>query len=236
MKISVFGLGYVGAVCVACFSKNGNEVIGVDIDPTKVEQFTQGKSPVVEPGLEDLIGGAVKDGRIRTTTSAADAVARSEISLVCVGTPSRTNGNLDVTAVESVCHEIGAAIEEKSERHLVVIRSTVLPGTMTDVVIPALEQASGKKAGTDFGLAHNPEFLREGTAIEDFHNPPKTVIGAFRSGVGTSHGRTLRRDHGASDHHVSGGQRNGQVHRQCLACAESVFRKRDWQPCAKLRA
>jgi GDP-mannose 6-dehydrogenase len=178
MRISVFGLGYVGTVSAACFADAGHEVTGVDPAAKKVALINAGEAPIVEAGLAEIVARNVASGRLRATDSAADAIAASDISYVCVGTPSRANGDLDVSAIRAVCLEIGREIARKSTRHTIVIRSTVLPGTMHDVSIPALEEASGMKALSDFGVASNPEFLREATAIFDFYNPPKTVIGA----------------------------------------------------------
>ena len=178
MRISVFGLGYVGCVSSACFSDTGHEVIGVDTNPLKVEIINDGRSPVVEPGVEDLIGRAVKDRRVRATTDATDAVHNSDLSLVCVGTPGQPNGSLDLSYVKGACKQIGLALESKRRFHVIAIRSTMLPGTIEDTVVPTLEVFSGKKNGRDFAVAINPEFLREGTAIADFHHPPFTLIGS----------------------------------------------------------
>ncbi|PYT03672.1 MAG: GDP-mannose dehydrogenase [Acidobacteria bacterium] len=178
MRLSIFGLGYVGCVSAACFAKEGHEVLGCDVNPTKVEIINGGRSPIVESGVGELIGEMVGAGLLRATTDAAEAVAASEVSLVCVGTPSQSNGSLDLTYVKRVCKEIGAALEQKSVRHTVVMRSTMLPGTVESVVVPALEVYSGKKAGRDFGVAVNPEFLREGSSLKDFYAPPFTLVGA----------------------------------------------------------
>jgi GDP-mannose 6-dehydrogenase len=178
MKLSVFGIGYVGCVSAACFAKEGHHVLGVDVNPTKVEIINQGNSPIVEPGVSELMKEAVNSGHLRATTSAEEAVHNSEVSLVCVGTPSRANGSLELGHVTRVCEEIGAALKTKNERHVVVMRSTMLPGTIHDVVVPALERTSGKTAGTDFGVCINPEFLREGSSLKDFYAPPFTLIGA----------------------------------------------------------
>ena len=177
MNVSVFGLGYVGSVSAACFAEDGHNVIGVDVAPAKVQSLNEGRSPIVEKGLDDLIKANTANGRLRATTSTADAVRDSEISLICVGTPSRKNGSLDLTYLERVAEQIGAALKDKDGYHVVVVRSTVLPGTTHEVVIPALERTSGKKYGTGFGVTVNPEFLREGTAIHDFRNPPLTLVG-----------------------------------------------------------
>ncbi|HYP52099.1 MAG TPA: UDP-glucose/GDP-mannose dehydrogenase family protein [Pyrinomonadaceae bacterium] len=178
MKLSVFGLGYVGCVSAACFAKEGHEVLGADVNPLKVEIINSGRSPIVEAGIDELIGEMVASGRLRATTDTAEAVRQSDVSLVCVGTPSHANGSLNLTYVKRVCQQIGEALEAKRERHTVVVRSTMLPGTVEGVIVPALEVYSGKKAGQDFGVAVNPEFLREGTSLKDFYSPPFTLVGA----------------------------------------------------------
>ena len=177
MRISIFGLGYVGAVCAGCLSARGHHVIGVDISPSKIALINQGKSPIVEPGLGELLQSGVNSGRLYGTTDVEAAVLASELSFIAVGTPSKRNGDLDLGYMESVCTQIGTALREKSARHTVVVRSTVLPGTVKNVVIPLIEAASGKTAGVDFGVATNPEFLRESTAIKDYDFPAMTVIG-----------------------------------------------------------
>jgi GDP-mannose 6-dehydrogenase len=176
--VSVFGLGYVGCVSSACLAREGHTVVGVDVNPTKVALVHSGRSTIVEDGIAELVAQMVASGRLRATTSVAEAVQATDISLVCVGTPSAANGALDLSYVERVCVEIGAALREKSTFHTVVIRSTVLPGTVHGVATPALERGSGKRAGVDFGVCSNPEFLREGTSIKDFLDPPLTLIGA----------------------------------------------------------
>lgn len=186
MRLSVFGLGYVGCVSAACFAKEGHEVVGVDVSPVKVEIINGGKSPIVEAGISELIAEMVAAGRLRATTEVADAVNNSECSLVCVGTPSNANGSLDLTFIKRVCQQIGGVLEQKHERHTVVIRSTMLPGTIETVVIPTLEVYSGKKVGRDFGVCINPEFLREGTSLKDFYAPPFTLIGADEEEVAAS--------------------------------------------------
>jgi GDP-mannose 6-dehydrogenase len=175
--LSVFGLGYVGCVSSACFAKEGHSVIGVDVSRAKVDMINSGRPTIVESGISELVAEMVAAKRLSATTSAADAVRSSDVSLVCVGTPSRANGGIDLRYVERVCQEIGGAIRDKATRHTVVIRSTVLPGTVNGLVIPTLETASGKKAGRDFGVCMNPEFLREGTSIRDFYEPAFTLIG-----------------------------------------------------------
>jgi len=177
MKVSIFGLGYVGAVSAGCLVKDGHSVVGVDPNRTKVDLVARGVTPIVEKDIGELIEAGAQNGRLTATTNVAQAVHQTEISLICVGTPSQLNGNLDLSYVRRVCEEIGAALKDKQDFHVVVARSTMLPGSMRDVVIPTLEAASGKKAGKDFGVCNNPEFLREGTAVWDYYNPPKTVIG-----------------------------------------------------------
>lgn len=177
MKISIFGLGYVGVVSAACFANKKIAVTGVDPNSTKVDILNKGASPIVEPGVSEIIEQAVAAGTLRATQDARKALLDTDVTFVCVGTPSLPNGNLDFSHLEHVCQEIGQALKEKKSFHVVVIRSTVLPGTMRTLIIPVLEAESGKKAGEDFGVCNNPEFLREGTALYDFNNPPKTVIG-----------------------------------------------------------
>jgi GDP-mannose 6-dehydrogenase len=177
MKVSVFGLGYVGSVSAASFAADGHEVVGVDVNADKVAAVNAGRSPIVEPGLDELLAQGVANGRIRATIDTVDAVHASEASLVCVGTPSRKNGSLDLAYLERVSEEIGAALRDKPSYHVVVVRSTVLPGTTHGVVIPALERTSGKTYGEGFGVSVNPEFLREGTALKDFRKPPLTLVG-----------------------------------------------------------
>ncbi|MFP5355013.1 MAG: nucleotide sugar dehydrogenase [Gemmatimonadota bacterium] len=176
-RISVFGLGYVGCVSAACFAKEGHEVIGVDVNPAKVGMINDGIATIVEHGIGEMVAEMRQSGRLRATTDVAEAVLASDISLVCVGTPSRPNGALELDYVERVCEQIGAALGAKPTRHTVIVRSTVLPGSTRSVAIPALERASGLTAGRDFGVGMNPEFLREGTSIKDFYDPPFTVIG-----------------------------------------------------------
>lgn len=177
MKISIFGLGYVGAVSAACLAKDGHEVIGVDPIDVKVNIINSGQTPIIEKDIDEIIKLTTDQGRLKATKSANEAIENSELSLVCVGTPSQLNGNLDTSYVRRVCENIGNALKRKTDPHVVVIRSTILPGTIKNIVIPSLEESSGKKVGRDFGVCNNPEFLREGTAVYDFYNPPKTVIG-----------------------------------------------------------
>jgi GDP-mannose 6-dehydrogenase len=177
LKVSIFGLGYVGTVCAGCLAQDGHQVIGVDPVQTKVDLINAGKSTIIEAEIGELIAKAVEGGTLRATDQAAEAIENSELSFVCVGTPSQINGNLDLAHVRHVCEQIGRALREKRQWHTVVIRSTVLPGTMRRIIIPVLEEHSGKKAGVDFGVCNNPEFLREGSAVKDFRCPPKTVVG-----------------------------------------------------------
>ena len=178
MKLSVFGLGYVGCVSAACFAKEGHVVTGVDVNATKVGIINRGESPIVEAGLGDLIKEVVAAGLLSATTDTQEAIQNTEVSLVCVGTPSNANGSLDLKYIERVCQEIGTALQAKVALHTVVIRSTMLPGTIESVVVPTLEKHSGKKAGADINVCINPEFLREGTSLKDFYSPPFTLIGA----------------------------------------------------------
>lgn len=178
MKISIFGLGYVGAVSLACLSRDGHEVIGVDIDRTKLDLIMAGKTPVVEEGMVELMAQVAASGRVTVTTDAQRAVFDSEISLVCVGTPSAVNGSQDQGAVLRLAEQIGRAIAEKREPHVLVFRSTLVPGTVEDVLRPIIEAKSGKKDGEGFFLCFQPEFLREGSSIRDYDHPPFTVVGA----------------------------------------------------------
>jgi len=177
MRVSVFGLGYVGSVSAASLATDGHQVVGVDVSSDKVAAINAGRSPIVEPGLEEMLARTVAEGRLRATSDATRAVADTEVSLLCVGTPSRRNGSLDLTYLERVTEQIGLALAAKSAYHVVVVRSTVLPGTTHSVIIPALERASGKRYGDGFGVSVNPEFLREGTALKDFRKPPLTLVG-----------------------------------------------------------
>jgi GDP-mannose 6-dehydrogenase len=177
-NISVFGLGYVGAVSLACLADNNHKILGVDVNPTKVGIINDGRSPIIEHGLDDLLCKGVESGTIRATTDSREAVHATDVSIICVGTPSNSNGSLDLRYVERVALEIGEALASKDSYHIVILRSTVLPGTTEEVLIHALERNSGKKIGVDFGVCFNPEFLREGSSIKDFYNPPFTVIGA----------------------------------------------------------
>jgi len=177
MRVSVFGLGYVGSVSAANFAADGHDVIGVDVNPEKVAAVNSGRSPIVEPGLDALLQESVDAHRLRATTSTSETIADTDLSLICVGTPSRKNGSLDLSYLIRVCEQIGDALRDKPTYHVVVVRSTVLPGTTHEHVIPTLEAHSGKKYGEGFGVSVNPEFLREGTALKDFRQPPLTLVG-----------------------------------------------------------
>jgi GDP-mannose 6-dehydrogenase len=180
----VFGLGYVGAVSAGCLACDGHEVVGVDPVPTKVDLINRGQSPIVEADIGEIIAATVRSGRLRAICDPTLGVQETELSFVCVGTPSQPNGNLDLRYIRRICEQIGEALKAKHERHTVVIRSTILPGTMQNVVIPTLEEFSGKQAGIDFGVCNNPEFLREGSAVKDFRCPAKTVIGQLDQASG----------------------------------------------------
>ena len=179
MKISVFGLGYVGAVSCACLPELGHEVVGVDINPLKVDLIASGQSPVVEEGIEELISAAVQAGQLTATRDVAAAVRDTEVSLISVATPSLPNYMPDLTALDAVVGQIGAEIAKKDGHHTLVIRSTVAPGTTRSRIAPLLEQAVGRKIGDRLSLVFNPEFLREGSSVSDFHNPPQTIVGSL---------------------------------------------------------
>jgi GDP-mannose 6-dehydrogenase len=184
MKISVMGLGYVGAVSAACLAKQGHEVIGVDPQRAKVDLINEGRTPIIERDLGEIIAAEVASGRLRATSDVSAAVQYTDLVFVCVGTPSLPNGGIDLKYMRRVCEEIGQALRGHAGAPTIVIRSTMLPGTMRDVVIPTLEASSGKRAGAEFGVCINPEFLRESTAVHDYFNPPKTVIGELNRASG----------------------------------------------------
>ena len=177
-SISVFGLGYVGSVSAACFASMGHRVIGVDVNPAKVEMVESGRSPIIEASMNELVAEGRRGCRLHATTDSIAAVLESDISFVCVGTPSLRSGKLDLSHIEKVAREIGAALMQKKSPHAFVLRSTVLPGTTERMVQPILEQASGRRAGIDFTVVYNPEFMREGSAVADFLHPPYTILGA----------------------------------------------------------
>ena len=184
MKICVLGLGYVGAVSAACLAQEGHEVIGVDPESRKVDLINAGKTPIIEKDVGSIIEQQMAAGRLRATTDVSAAVEQADLSMVCVGTPSRANGDIELKFVRRVCEQIGAALRHHHGAPAVVFRSTMLPGTMREVVIPTLEASSGRRAGVEFGVCINPEFLREGTAVHDYANPPKTVIGELNRASG----------------------------------------------------
>src|SRR5713226_46093 len=176
-SVSVFGLGYVGSVTAACLAHKGNRLLGVDVNPSKAEMLESGRSPILEPQLEEIVAECHRTCRLHATTDAAAAVQKTEISFISVGTPSQRNGKLDLGGIEHVCREIGQVLATKHAFHWVVLRSTVLPGTTESVVIPALEAASGRRAGVGCGVCVVSEFLREGGAVADFFEPPFTILG-----------------------------------------------------------
>jgi GDP-mannose 6-dehydrogenase len=178
MNVGVFGLGYVGCVTAACLAEIGHGVIGVDVNEVKVNSINAGRSPIVEANIDKLIEVAVKSGRLRATMSTEEAIATSDISLICVGTPSNGNGSLDLRYIKACCQQIGRALRGHPRFHIVAVRSTVLPGSISGMVMPIVEEFSQKTASVDFGLCSNPEFLREGTSVQDFLNPPYTLIGS----------------------------------------------------------
>jgi GDP-mannose 6-dehydrogenase len=177
MNVSIFGLGYVGTVCAACLANEGHEVIGVDVNAAKVESINSGVAPIVEPDIGALIADGRRSGKLRATISALDAIRDSELSLVCVGTPSLPNGRLNLSYLTRVCEEIGAALRAKESPHAIALRSTMLPGTTEGDLLPILEKHSGKQAGRAMTVCYNPEFLREGSSVHDFYHPPKIVVG-----------------------------------------------------------
>lgn len=185
MKISVFGLGYVGAVSSACMARDGHDVLGCDIDDAKLELIRSGESPIVEEGMAELMASSAASGRLRVTSDAAEAIAETDVSFLCVGTPSLPNGGQDLTAIERLCEQLGAAMKDKDEFHVFVVRSTVLPGTVDTVVRPTLERHSGKSSDEAFAVCFQPEFLREGSSIKDYDNPPFTVVGTRSDRAGS---------------------------------------------------
>ncbi len=182
MRIAVFGMGYVGVVTAACLAREGHEVIGVDVVHEKVDAINAGKSPIVEAEIGDLIEDAVRQGRLCATVDAAQALDGSRIAIVCVGTPSRSTGEIDTQNLETVATEIGTALRESRQKHLIVFRSTMMPGTTRNDLCPLIESASGHRIGEQIDVAFHPEFLREGTSVYDFLNPPKIVVGEMNAG------------------------------------------------------
>lgn len=178
MNIAVFGLGYVGCVSAAALACQGHRVYGVDVNKTKVDLINQGKSPIIEHQIDEMIAEVVATNRLTATTDALEAIENSDISLICVGTPSQRNGDLDLDYVRGVASDIGQALRKRDDYHVVTVRSTMLPGSVDSTIIPILEETSGKRVDEDFGVCINPEFLREGSAVADYNNPPFTLIGA----------------------------------------------------------
>ena len=189
MKISIFGLGYVGAVSLACLARDGHEVVGVDVDPAKLDLIRAGKTPVVEEGMVELMAKVVASGRVRVTTDAREAIASTDLSLVCVGTPSSPNGSQDQAAIVRFAGEAGEALATKRASHVLIFRSTLVPGTVEEVLSPILERASGRRAGVDFHVGFQPEFLREGSSIRDYDKPPFTIVG-----TGSDHASAVLRE------------------------------------------
>lgn len=209
MNISIFGMGYVGCILAAGHTSQGHKIIGVDINKEKLEIINNGKSPVVEKGINDYISKAVKERLLETTTSVTKAIKNSEISLISVGTPSKENGEINLNFTIKVCEEIAKALKEKQNYHLIAFKSTLFPGTVEDKLIPLIEKISEKKAGQDFGICHNPEFLREGSGMADFFNPPVTVIGQLDQ----KSGDTLEKIYGSI---------NGEVVRTTIKIGEMI--------------
>ena len=179
MNIAIIGMGYVGCVSAACLASAGHNVIGVDISTQKVDLINDGISPIIEKYIDELVSAAVEAGRLSATSDIAVAIAKSDMSMICVGTPSLANGSLDLTYIRNSVAEVAQALKDQEKYHVVTIRSTMLPGTLENVVLPLLEEKSGRKVGSEIGLCVNPEFLREGTAIADYRNPPFTLVGAW---------------------------------------------------------
>jgi GDP-mannose 6-dehydrogenase len=201
MKISVFGIGYIGSVVAGCMADDGHRIIAVDIAADKVNAVNDGISPILEPGLQELIERGVQSGRLSATTDIASAIAATELSFVCVGTPSLPNGNLELKFVLQIAADIGTALRDKVGYHMVVVRSTILPGMMETLIVPMLRAHSGKEPGRDFGLAYYPEFLRESSAIEDFRHPATAVIGAIDERTAGAL-QDMNRNNGATIHTV----------------------------------
>ncbi len=184
MKISIFGIGYVGAVSAACLAESGHEIIALDVDERKLEFLRKGQAPVMEHGLEELVSKHVAAGHLRASSDIGEAIEGSDMSFICVGTPSRKDGALNLDYIKDVARQIGGALKDKESFNIIVNRSTVLPGTLMNVICPLVEEASGKKHGEGFALANNPEFLREGTAISDYFSPTEIVVGAVDKEIG----------------------------------------------------
>jgi GDP-mannose 6-dehydrogenase len=178
VKISIFGLGYVGAVSLACLARDGHHIVGVDVDQAKLDLIAAGRTPVVEEGMVDLMASVVASRRVTVTSDARDAVMRTDLSLVSVGTPSAPNGSQDQSAILRLASDLGAAMKAKHTGHVFVFRSTLVPGTVEGEIRSRIEAASGRKEGVDFHVCYQPEFLREGSSIRDYDNPPFTIVGA----------------------------------------------------------
>ena len=209
MKFSVFGFGYVGTVSAGCFAQKWTRRHRHRPGSTKADLINAAQSPIIEADIGEIVAVNVKAGRLRATCDPDRAIRDTDLSFVCVGTPSQANGNLDLRYIRRICEQIGEALRIKPARHTVVIRSTILPGTMREIVIPILEEFSGKRAGSDFGVCNNPEFLREGSAVQDFNCPPKTVIGEFDRASGDSLA-ALYAISTPADPNRSGNRRDGQ--------------------------
>jgi GDP-mannose 6-dehydrogenase len=184
MKVAVFGLGYVGSVTAAALARDGHEVVGVDVSRPKIELVLAGRAPVLEPGLEAIMAAAVRTGRLRATEDPGDALAGAEISLICVGTPSQRDGSLDLSHVRQVAYQIGSKVGFTSPGHVVVVRSTVLPGSTREVVLPEIGRASGRPVGDGWDVCVNPEFLREGSSLRDYDQPNRILVGERDAGAG----------------------------------------------------
>lgn len=184
MKVAVFGLGYVGSVTAAAIARDGHEVVGVDVAPAKIEALNAGRAPVLEPGVDALVADAVAAGHLRATDDPADGMADAAVSLVCVGTPSRPDGSLDLAYVKQVAQQIGSKLSLAARDHRVVVRSTVLPGSTRNAVLPEIERAAGRRAGDSFDVCTNPEFLREGSSLRDYDDPPRILVGEREPGGG----------------------------------------------------
>ena len=184
MKISVFGLGYVGTVSAGCLAASGHTVWGVDVNVDKVASINSGTAPIVEPDIADFIAKARSQGLLKATVSSEEGIHNTDVSFVCVGTPSHANGSLDLSHLKRVCEDIGTALQSKKTSHTIVFRSTTLPGTTEEVAIPILEKHSGRTVGKGLSVCYNPEFLREGTSVKDYYHPPKIVIGERNAGEG----------------------------------------------------
>lgn len=178
MDISIFGLGYVGAVSLACLARDGHRVVGVEVDPAKLELIGAGRTPVVEAGMVQLMADVVASGRVSVTGDTREAIMKTELSFICVGTPSAPNGNQDQSAMLGLAADLGAAMRQKATPHVFAFRSTLVPGTVEEVLRPIMERESGKQEGVDFHVCYQPEFLREGSSIKDYAQPPFTIVGA----------------------------------------------------------